>query len=598
MDIRKLETDELEVECLIRNIDPKNESAIDNLISLILLEKEGKRDKPTLTHKIKASSEAVLCKKKLTELEKLRENLVRKGDVLGLESLRLRATHTIERLERLLISVKEDHNVSALLGEARKVFNRIIPAHIENIYNPDNNSVDPVPPTSQAPPPVPSKTGAVPKTAPIPPGEPPRSVGQLPSWNIDPSILVSGFVNPNASGSINGAQGAASLPFSQPSRDKSNFASGMDSYPIPPAEHPHTTQYNASKSNYYDFPLPNSDRADISYRQAAPLAAPVPLVGRSRPSLTHTLSKWTERFSGGPKDLPVDEFFFRVENLAAADNVHADSLVLGLHCLLTGSASDFYWVQRRKNPNHTWAQLKRSMSSHFARQETDLEIRKIIMGRAQAATEGFGEFSLAVECLAARLTWPMGEAELVEILRQNMSHRLQTCLLMINTPTVESLKEICRRFERLWANQADTSKDRRISRHMASLGFDEGPAVEEMVGPVLNPPITMGIGSISQTAMEANGFAVEALTHPRLKENRAEYMICWNCDDIGHSFVDCSSPERKVFCYGCGTKNTYKPSCGKCNPGNIKPNVINPGGSRSTPNPFALTRPNQGPPRP
>lgn len=585
MDIRRLETDELEVECLVRNIDPNNESAIDNLISLILLENEGKRDKPMLTHTLKASSEGVICKKKLAEIEKIRERLIGKGDVQGLESLQQRATHLIARLERLLIAVKEDPHVAVLLEEARKLLNRItLP---ETIYLIDNNADNAAAPSSHVPPPQPN-TGAIPKTATIPPNEPPRSEGQLPSWNFDPSMLVSGFANPNAARSDLGVRGAASLSFNRPPRATSDAS-------IPNGGPLHTSKGTASNTNNYNFPDPN----EVSFRQAPPQAAPpVPLIGRNRPSLTHTLSKWTARFSGSSRDLPVDEFFFRVENLAAADNVHADSLVLGLHCLLTSSASDFYWVQRRKNPNHTWAQLKRSMSSHFARQETDLELRKIIMGRAQAATEGFGEFSLAVECLAARLTWPMGDAELVEILRQNMSHRLQTCLLMTHTPTVESLKEICRRFERLWANQADASKDRRISRHMASLGFDDGPAVDEMVGPVFNPPVQTGIGSITQTAMEANGFAVEALAHPRLNEKRAEYMVCWNCDDIGHSFIDCSSPDRKVFCYGCGTKNTYKPSCGKCNPGNIKPNVINPGGSRSTPNPFALHRPNQGPLKP
>lgn len=66
---------------------------------------------------------------------------------------------------------------------------------------------------------------------------------------------------------------------------------------------------------------------------------------RKRSGLKHTLSKWIVRFGGSEKDLAVDEF------LVAADNVNADSLRLGLHCLLTGDTSD--WVQRRKFPTHT-----------------------------------------------------------------------------------------------------------------------------------------------------------------------------------------------------------------------------------------------------
>lgn len=40
-------------------------------------------------------------------------------------------------------------------------------------------------------------------------------------------------------------------------------------------------------------------------------------------------------------------------------------------------------------------------------------------------------------------------------------------------------------------------------------------------------------------------------------------LVCWNCRKAGHRYQDCQS-ERKVFCYGCGMANTYKPSCSRC----------------------------------
>lgn len=33
---------------------------------------------------------------------------------------------------------------------------------------------------------------------------------------------------------------------------------------------------------------------------------------------------------------------------------------------------------------------------------------------------------------------------------------------------------------------------------------------------------------------------------------------CWNCEEEGHG-CDMCMKERKVFCYGCGEKNIYKP---------------------------------------
>lgn len=215
----------------------------------------------------------------------------------------------------------------------------------------------------------------------------------MPPWSVDNSIIATGLANPNNSRPNHGNLGAAFQSFLRPQGTPG--------------------------------PLPSFSAPPI------PVAQPPPAAVRNRAGLTHTLSKWMVRFSGNTSDLPIDEFFFRIKNLAAEENIHSAKLLLGLHCLLAENASNFYWVQRRKYPDHTWGMLKRSMMAHLAKQETDIEIRKLTMGRFQGANEGFGDFSLAVECLA-RLSRPMADVELVDILRQNMSPRLQTCLLMFD----------------------------------------------------------------------------------------------------------------------------------------------------------------------
>ncbi|KAH8308605.1 hypothetical protein KR018_009276, partial [Drosophila ironensis] len=47
------------------------------------------------------------------------------------------------------------------------------------------------------------------------------------------------------------------------------------------------------------------------------------------------------------------------------------------------------------------------------------------------------------------------------------------------------------------------------------------------------------------------------------EEIEALALVCWNCRKEGHRYHDCEA-KRKVFCYGCGHPNTYKPSCLKC----------------------------------
>lgn len=569
MDLQHLESDELEVEFQIRKVDPMSDSALVKLTQTLREEEAGARSKPTLPHPIKASSEIQLCKRKLNLMEQERIKHATSGDLTSLDVLRSRACHMVSRLERLVSYASDNHAIPPMLTEATNLVQRIVPSNFEN--SPSNTSSDQLlhgfddlgaaalssnNATDSAPN---LSTGATRKSTTSQNYRPPPA-SQPSRWQADPSIIQVGRHSAPPPSS------AAFQAFVQRATGRPNGpSSGI------PAEN-------------LGFPPPHAAQADPAGQAISQ--------GRNRLGLTHILSKWTVRFGGSAKDLPIDEFFFRVENLAAADNVHADSLVLGLHCLLTGNASDFYWVQRRKNPNHAWVALKQAMIAHFARQETDLEIRKLIMERRQAANEGFGEFSLAVECLAARLHRGMEDGELMDILRQNMSSKLQTCLLMYPTPTVDALKGACRKYERLWASQTDSFKGYNINRRMAELGFDEAlPLVDEITSCGFVRP-SLGVqAAVGEQNVDAHGFEISAIT-PAKVPNRAEYAICWNCADIGHTFVDCTSTERKVFCYGCGEKNVYKPTCPKCSQGNPKSSGTNPGRSRS--NPFALQRPNVG----
>lgn len=42
------------------------------------------------------------------------------------------------------------------------------------------------------------------------------------------------------------------------------------------------------------------------------------------------------------------------------------------------------------------------------------------------------------------------------------------------------------------------------------------------------------------------------------------FVVCWNCLDIGHVYMDCPTPSRGIFCYGCGERNILKPNCRTC----------------------------------
>lgn len=311
-----------------------------------------------------------------------------------------------------------------------------------------------------------------------------------------------------------------------------------------------------------------------------------------QPQQTHRLNmgqimaRWSIRFPGN-NNLTMDEFIFRVETLAEADGIPQASLILGLHLLLEKRAADVYWNHRRKYPLATWDHLKCILLERYATQESDIELRKSIADRRQLTGESFADFCLDIENLAARMRRPMDEGELIEYLRNNMSFRLQDALMLHPTFTIRELQSHCRRFERVWMSQSQFTR-RTVGR------VNEVDTAADMM------PIEQPVNEATYTRMNNNDFqpvlipdeinAIQSRVgamHLNPSVNRAEYMVCWNCADLGHSFFDCVAP-RTVFCYGCGAKNIYKPQCQNCHSGNGRRGGSNSGPSRT--NPFAVAR--------
>lgn len=343
---------------------------------------------------------------------------------------------------------------------------------------------------------------------------------------------------------------------------------------------------------YADFCPPEPQRYGqdfLPYQQPAPIiqqnqAIPAqanPL--QVRPGLMYQMGKWNLQFRGTASDFPVDEFLFRVETLARSSNIAEDMLPFGMHYVLHGEAQSWYWVYHRDNPQADWITFKDAMRRHFSLVETQVEIREKISKRKQRLGEVFNEFYLAVAGIAARLSQRMPENELVEILRANMIPQLKNALLFQPTLTVAQLQECCKRCERLW--QAESM----VASQQPKPAFT--PRVQEICAPV--EPITYSDNRFDTSnyynpiqPQFVYGDQVEAIqkTDDRKKlVNRTDLMVCWNCDEMGHSFDICTVATRNVFCYGCGAKNVYKPNCTRCSSGNSK---------QGGPNPFSV-RPSQ-----
>ena len=134
-----------------------------------------------------------------------------------------------------------------------------------------------------------------------------------------------------------------------------------------------------------------------------------------------------------------------------------------------------------------------------------------------------------------RLQHPLREETIIEILRRNLRPEIRHEILNLKLDSVSRLREVCRRREGFLDSVRNEHAYQRavpFRKHVAEI-------LEE-----------------AEDAAEFSGVEEEA-------EIGAMALVCWNCRKEGHRYQDCGE-KRKIFCYGCGARISYKPSCVKC----------------------------------
>lgn len=282
--------------------------------------------------------------------------------------------------------------------------------------------------------------------------------------------------------------------------------------------------------------------------------------------------------------------------------------------------------------------MKQALASFFSGYASDDDIRDQIRRRLQGYKESFSDFVLEIMKMNGRLQNRFSEREMLSTLFQNMQPALRNVTLAHQGSicSIETLRVFCQGFEKLWDQ---TGHD---PRKLFDLQYRRRPVVNEIecesnlipecsqekrhsstvpeLSKVHSTNHQNSRSSVPQSVMPqfpqlhneslpgpsfydtgANSFqyglhaeenvpdlySVSALQNSNSNQHRisADYLVCWNCQDLGHRYQDCSMPPQREFCYGCGAHNVRKPNCMRCQSkllGNGRPNVTNyPRGSRS-----------------
>lgn len=140
-----------------------------------------------------------------------------------------------------------------------------------------------------------------------------------------------------------------------------------------------------------------------------------------------------------------------------------------------------------------------------------------------------------------RLSTPIEELELIEIIKRNLRPEIRHELLYVPIFSMAHLRKLIQMRENLFGED----NYRRPGTNKTTNTSFPRKSVAELDFP------------LDDDSDINNQIFVDAIkTVPAVSK-------CWNCDEPGHLWIDCLK-ERSIFCYGCGAKNTYKPNCERC----------------------------------
>lgn len=254
----------------------------------------------------------------------------------------------------------------------------------------------------------------------------------------------------------------------------------------------------------------------------------------TQPPRSIPVSKWNLTFSGERRDMSVNAFLERVEELRIARNVSKETLFDSGIDLFTGKA--LHWYRYVRKTEATWGGLVRRLREEFQPHNYTEKLFEEIKKRTQGPEESVGIYLAVMSAMFDRLECPVSQETQLKIIMRNLSPFYQTQLGLVEVKTISELKTLCKRLEeRREAAEAyvpPTSRKTALEPDLAYL--DSTPVVD-----AVNVPTA----SSSQTAFSQRK--------------------CYNCNRPGHKAIGCLEPKR-LRCYGCNMEGYTRRTCPKC----------------------------------
>ncbi|KAK3909630.1 Activity-regulated cytoskeleton associated protein 1 [Frankliniella fusca] len=259
----------------------------------------------------------------------------------------------------------------------------------------------------------------------------------------------------------------------------------------------------------------------------------------SRPrTRMNPVTRFPHRFG---KDEDLHNFLDDVEGAADNHDIGDEELLRGVGALLTGQAK--IWYRAKRNWFTTWDQFKREIKNAFEPGEDDDATLEKLHSLTQAPDETFIVYEARGDQLFHRLTTPLSDKERFRILWKGLHLFYRSRIPSSSVSSLRELRKTCKALEvdkkaiQKLENEAKTRDRRRAEKHEKKERKHAKAAAAE----------------VDSSSSEAEAAAVQTSCSPAVQ--------CWRCGEYGHFSLHCKT---KIFCIGCGMKDTLAERCKNC----------------------------------
>lgn len=256
---------------------------------------------------------------------------------------------------------------------------------------------------------------------------------------------------------------------------------------------------------------------------------------------TSIIQNWNIKFSGSSSGLTVEEFLYRIKSLTAEHfNNNFDLICKNIPVLLSDKADKWYWRYHKQVDTIQWNDFCEALRYQYKDMRSNFDLKEDLRNRKMKPGETFESYYEAISAIVDRLDHPVPEEELVEILVRNLRLDIRHELLYVPIYSIAHLRKLVQKRESLMSEEPyrkglplkpNTSSQFNTRKSVAEVQFKEEGREETPP-----PPCIDAVNNV---------------------------LKCWNCEEAGHFWDNCLK-DRTIFCYGCGTKNVYKPQCPRC----------------------------------